>query len=159
MLLVSYIQQYFNTSITVLTNQDWKLLIALFKVPNTGVFTVNVTCIRTFVHCTHCTNVEERQIIYLWESVLSAASSHSCVCNQKYDACILCFVILHTCTCTQSTESIQGLNDFMSSTVHFFKESKTEIKWKNRKLQQKMWLSFYIHRQERFFFFYTGYQI
>ena len=39
MLLVSYIQQYFNTSITVLTNQVWKLLIALFKVPNTGVFT------------------------------------------------------------------------------------------------------------------------
>ena len=38
MLLVSYIQQYFNTSITVLTNQVWKLLIALFKVPNTGAF-------------------------------------------------------------------------------------------------------------------------
>ena len=37
MLLVSYIQQYFNTSITVLTNQVWKLLIALFKVPNTDV--------------------------------------------------------------------------------------------------------------------------
>ena len=36
MLLVSYIQQYLNTSITVLTNQVWKLLIALFKVPNTG---------------------------------------------------------------------------------------------------------------------------
>ena len=32
MLLVSYIQQYFNTSTTVLTNQVWKLLIALFKV-------------------------------------------------------------------------------------------------------------------------------
>ena len=32
MLLVSYNQQYFNTSITVLTNQVWKLLIALFKV-------------------------------------------------------------------------------------------------------------------------------
>ena len=41
MLLVSYIQQYFNTSITVLTNQVWKLLIALFKVPNTGAFTVH----------------------------------------------------------------------------------------------------------------------
>ena len=40
MLLVSYIQQYSNTSITVLTNQVWKLLIALFKVPNTGAFTV-----------------------------------------------------------------------------------------------------------------------
>ena len=40
MLLVSYIQQYFNTSITVLTNQVWKLLIALFKVPNTGAFMV-----------------------------------------------------------------------------------------------------------------------
>ena len=40
MLLVSYIQQYFYTSITVLTNQVWKLLIALFKVPNTGAFTV-----------------------------------------------------------------------------------------------------------------------
>ena len=40
MLLVSYIQQYFNTFITVLTNQVWKLLIALFKVPNTGAFTV-----------------------------------------------------------------------------------------------------------------------
>ena len=41
MLLVFYIQQYFNTSITVLTNQVWKLLmIALFKVPNTGAFTV-----------------------------------------------------------------------------------------------------------------------
>ena len=39
MLLVSYIQQYFNTSI-VLTNQFWKLLIALFKVPNTGAFMV-----------------------------------------------------------------------------------------------------------------------
>ena len=34
------IQQYFNTSITVLTNQVWKLLIELFKVPNTGAFTV-----------------------------------------------------------------------------------------------------------------------
>ena len=43
LLLVSYIQQYFNTSITVLTNQVWKLLIALFKVPNTGAFTVVVT--------------------------------------------------------------------------------------------------------------------
>ena len=42
MLLVSYIQQYFNTSITVLTNQVWKLLIALFKVPNTGAFTVTI---------------------------------------------------------------------------------------------------------------------
>ena len=41
MLLVSYIQQYFNTSITVLTNRVWKLLIALFKVPNTGAFTVH----------------------------------------------------------------------------------------------------------------------
>ena len=40
MLLVSYIKQYFNTSITVLTNQVWKLLIGLFKVPNTGAFTV-----------------------------------------------------------------------------------------------------------------------
>ena len=40
MSLVSYIQQYFNTSITVLTNQVWKLLIGLFKVPNIGVFTV-----------------------------------------------------------------------------------------------------------------------
>ena len=40
MLLISYIQQYFNTSITVLTNQVWKLLIALFKVPNTGALTV-----------------------------------------------------------------------------------------------------------------------
>ena len=40
MLLVSYMQQYFNTSITVLTNQVWKLLITLFKVPNTGAFTV-----------------------------------------------------------------------------------------------------------------------
>ena len=44
MLLVSYIQQYFNTSwITVLTNQVWKLLIALFKVPNTGALTVKPT--------------------------------------------------------------------------------------------------------------------
>ena len=33
----------FNTSITVLTNQISKLLIALFKVPNTGAFTVIVT--------------------------------------------------------------------------------------------------------------------
>ena len=40
MLLVSYIQQYFNTSITVLTNQVWKLLIALLKVLNTGALTV-----------------------------------------------------------------------------------------------------------------------
>ena len=31
-----------NTSITVLTNRVWKLLIALFKVPNTGAFTVIV---------------------------------------------------------------------------------------------------------------------
>ena len=29
MLLISYIQQYFNTFITVLKNQVWKLLIAL----------------------------------------------------------------------------------------------------------------------------------
>ena len=43
MLLVSYIQQYFNTSITVLSNQVWKLLIALFKEPNTGAFTVQLT--------------------------------------------------------------------------------------------------------------------
>ena len=42
MLLVSYIQQHFNTSITVLTNQVWKLLIALSKVPNTGAFTVHI---------------------------------------------------------------------------------------------------------------------
>ena len=38
--MVSYIQQYVNTSITVLTTQVWKLLIALFKVPNTGALTV-----------------------------------------------------------------------------------------------------------------------
>ena len=44
MLLASYIQQYFNTSITVLTNRVWKLVIALFKVPNTGAFTVHVPC-------------------------------------------------------------------------------------------------------------------
>ena len=49
MLLVSYIQQYLNTSITVLTNQVWKLLIALFKVPNTGAFTV--LCIYQYFHC------------------------------------------------------------------------------------------------------------
>ena len=42
MLLVSYIQQYFNTSIIVLTNQVWKLLIALFKMLNTGAFTVTI---------------------------------------------------------------------------------------------------------------------
>ena len=41
MLLVSYTQQYFSTSITVLTNQVWKLLIALLKVPNTGALTVH----------------------------------------------------------------------------------------------------------------------
>ena len=35
-----YTQQYFNTSITVLTNQVWKLLIALLKVLNTGAFMV-----------------------------------------------------------------------------------------------------------------------
>ena len=47
MLLVSYIQQYFNnTSITVLTNQVWKLLIALFKVPNTGAFTLGVNFLK-----------------------------------------------------------------------------------------------------------------
>ena len=38
--LVSYIQQYCKTSITLLTNQVWKFLIALFKVPNTVGFTV-----------------------------------------------------------------------------------------------------------------------
>ena len=38
----SCIQQYFNTSITVLTYRVWKLLIALFKVPNTGALTVHV---------------------------------------------------------------------------------------------------------------------
>ena len=38
--VVSYIHQYFDTSITVLTNQVWKLPIALFKVTNTGAFTV-----------------------------------------------------------------------------------------------------------------------
>ena len=32
--------KYFNTSITALKNQVWKLLIALFKVPNTGALTV-----------------------------------------------------------------------------------------------------------------------
>ena len=31
MLLVSYIQQYFNTSITVLTNQVWKLLLQKYQ--------------------------------------------------------------------------------------------------------------------------------
>ena len=49
MLLVSYTQQYFDTSITVLTNQVWKLLIALFKVPNTGALTVAV-----FFYCQPC---------------------------------------------------------------------------------------------------------
>ena len=42
MLLVSCIQQYFITSITVLTNQVWKLLIALFKVQNTVAFMVQL---------------------------------------------------------------------------------------------------------------------
>ena len=41
MLLVSYIQQYLNTSITFLTNQVWKLLIALSKVQNTGLLRYN----------------------------------------------------------------------------------------------------------------------
>ena len=36
---VSYIQQYFNTSITVLTNQLLKVTDVLFKVPNAGAFT------------------------------------------------------------------------------------------------------------------------
>ena len=44
----AYIQQYLNTSITVLTNQFWKLLIALFKVPNTGIDDV------LFLMSTHC---------------------------------------------------------------------------------------------------------
>ena len=42
MLLVSYIQQYFNTSITILANQVWKLLIALLTVLNTGVLNLKV---------------------------------------------------------------------------------------------------------------------
>ena len=50
MLLVSYIQQYFNTSITVLTNQVWKLLIALLKAPNTLLKSA-VTCRDHMVHC------------------------------------------------------------------------------------------------------------
>ena len=38
----TFFQQYNTcTSITVLTNQVWKLLIALFKVPNTGALTVH----------------------------------------------------------------------------------------------------------------------
>ena len=37
--MVSFIQQYFNNSITVLTNPVWKLLIALF-----GAFTVPNFC-------------------------------------------------------------------------------------------------------------------
>ena len=51
MLLVSYIQQYFNTSITVLTNQVWKLLIALFKVQNTGALMVVSILI---IHASEC---------------------------------------------------------------------------------------------------------
>ena len=50
MLLVSYIQQYFNTSITVLTNQVWKLLIELFKVPNTGALTVQRVFVKELVN-------------------------------------------------------------------------------------------------------------
>ena len=41
MLLVSYISQFLNTFITVVTNQVSKLLTALFKVPNSGAFTVH----------------------------------------------------------------------------------------------------------------------
>ena len=41
--------KYFNTSITVLTNQVWKLMIALFKVPNTGAFMILKEC---ELHCT-----------------------------------------------------------------------------------------------------------
>ena len=54
--MVSYIQQILYTSITVLTNQVWKLLIALSKVPNTGAFTVlqylkaKEVCDRGLVH-------------------------------------------------------------------------------------------------------------
>ena len=43
--------KYFNTSITVLTNQVWKLLIALFKVPNTGAFTVTQYGFSNFLVC------------------------------------------------------------------------------------------------------------
>ena len=56
MLLVSYIQQYFYTSITVLTDQLWKLLIALFKVPNTGVFTVYQHYLLLYIEASLCQN-------------------------------------------------------------------------------------------------------
>ena len=48
-----------NTSITVLTNQVWKLLIALFKVPNTDAFTVPYTLYKKnrFVSAQFCHNI------------------------------------------------------------------------------------------------------
>ena len=56
--LVSYIQQYFNTSITVLTNQVWKLLIALCKVPNTGA--LMVPCLTCRISCSPTPILEQK---------------------------------------------------------------------------------------------------
>ena len=84
MLLVSYIQQYFDTSITVLTNQVWKLLIAhLFKVPNTGVFTV----LSYAWHFFGQTTFNNRQVsqectittMHVWQSLFE--SLHLTTCN------------------------------------------------------------------------------
>ena len=91
MLLVSYIPQYFNTSITVLTNLVWKLLIALFKVPNTGALTVIYLknsiiipshfdvftkvslhrVIRAYLslHCAMCVNITSQYSVRNWSAL------------------------------------------------------------------------------------------
>ena len=77
MLLVSYIQQYFNTSITVLTNQVWKLLIALFKVQNTGVFTV-LQLQFAFTSTKQTSTVTEQRLNHLQTPNFKFMTLHTC---------------------------------------------------------------------------------
>ena len=90
MLLVSYIQQYFNSFITVLTNWVWKLLIALFKVPNTGAFTVHLLVKKI----THASTLSVKRNITSseWHSLKSKASKLIIFGHR------LAIVILSTCT-------------------------------------------------------------
>ena len=83
----------FNTSITVLTNQVWKLLIALFKVPNTGAFTVHVLnflCVYIFFDKL---NTCRESIIHVTCKQFSSSSSY----RRQLALAVCNFILLRPC--------------------------------------------------------------
>ena len=130
MLLISYTQKCFNTSIRVLPNQVWKLLIALFKVPNTGAFTVHVQRCQVFLFCSIYYLVLFSSCKYLWfeQNASKYLFSRITLCtllwkqmkNTVYQAKILFFLLKTTFCFRKRLTSLYVVCRYQAKFFFFF---------------------------------------